>query len=153
MKRPSWLVPVLAVCLALPAAGPTAGAGAAQARPGHFYDVDKEVRFEGTVREVVLEPRYKGTAPFLVLRLEEKGQARTIDVEVSPSWFFGEDIHAGEKVTGVGSLSEGPDGARTIIARELRLRGETLRLRDERGFPDWQGGPRGRRGVRRAGRR
>lgn len=146
MTRQAWLIPVLAAVLA----GAAAGQAAAQA-PGPYYDVDKEVRFEGTVREVVLEPRYKGTAPFLVLRLEEKGQARATDIEVSPSWFFGEDIHAGEKVKGVGSLSEGPDGARTIIARELRLRGETVTLRDRRGFPRWQGGPRNRRGIRRIG--
>jgi hypothetical protein len=147
------LVPVLAALLAGWAAGQAAGPGAAQASAGHFYDVDKEVRFEGTVREVVLEPRYKGTAPFLVLRIEEKEQAKTTAVEVSPSWFFGEDIHAGEKVKGVGSLSEGPEGARTIIARELQLRGETVKLRDKRGFPSWQGGPRGRRGIRRFGSR
>lgn len=147
MKRKVWLFPVLAAILAGPAAGQPSGQGPA----GHFYDVDKEVRFEGTVREIVLEPRYKGAAPFLVLRIEEKGLAKMSDIEVSPSWFFGDDIHAGERVKGVGSLSEGPEGARTIIARELRLRGETVTLRDKRGFPSWQGGPRGRRGIRRIG--
>ncbi len=117
---------------------------------GHFYNVDKEVRFEGTVREVVLEPRYQGTAPFLVLRVEETGRARIVTVEVSPSWFFREDIHGGEKVKGIGSLSEDPDGTVTIIARQLQLRGATLTLRDKRGFPNWQGGPR-RRGIKRFG--
>jgi len=142
MRRIAWLVPIVALLAALPAAG--------QATAGHFYDVDKEVRFEGTVREIVLEPRYKGTAPFLVLRVEDKARAKTVTIEVSPSWFFGEDVHGGEKVKGIGSLSEAPDGALTIIARELQLRGETLTLRDKRGFPGWQGG-RGRKGPKRFG--
>ncbi len=71
MRREAWLIPVLAALVAVPAAGQ-----AGQAAAGHFYDVDKEVRFEGTVREIVLEPRYKGAAPFLVLRVEEKGRAK-----------------------------------------------------------------------------
>lgn len=139
-RRIALLVP-----LAFLAAGPAAGQAV-----GHFYNVDKEVRFEGTVREVVLEPRYEGTAPFLVLRVEEAGRERTVTVEVSPSWFFREDIHGGEKVKGIGSLSEAPDGTVTIIARQLQLRGATLTLRDKRGFPSWQGGPR-RRGIKRFG--
>jgi hypothetical protein len=117
---------------------------------GHFYNVDKEVRFEGTVREIVLEPRYEGTAPFLVLRVEDSGRGRMVTVEVSPSWFIREDVHGGEKVKGIGSLSEDPDGSVTIIARQLQLRGTTITLRDKRGFPSWQGGPR-RRGIKRFG--
>jgi hypothetical protein len=117
---------------------------------GHFYNVDKEVRFEGTVREIVLEPRYQGTAPFLVLRVEDSGRGRMVTVEVSPSWFIREDVHGGEKVKGIGSLSEDPDGSVTIIARQLQLRGTTITLRDKRGFPSWQGGPR-RRGIKRFG--
>jgi hypothetical protein len=142
MRRKAWLVPAIAALIAIPAAG--------QATTGHFYDVDKEVRFEGTVREIVLEPRYKGTAPFLVLRIEDRTRARMITIEVSPSWFFGEDVHGGERVKGIGSLSEAPDGTLTIIARELQFRGETLTLRDKRGFPGWQGG-RGRKGPKRFG--
>ena len=136
------IVCLLALCGAL-MAGPVSGQTA-----GHFYNVDKEVRFEGTVREIILEPRYQGVAPFLVFRIEESGREKMINVEVSPSWFFREDVHGGEKVTGIGSLSEAPDGTVTIIARELQFRGETLTLRDKRGFPSWQGGQR-RRGIKR----
>ena len=142
MRSVVMVLPLLVALAAVPATGQV---------PGHFYNVDTEIGIEATVREIVLEPRYKGAAPFLVLRIEEKGLAKMSDIEVSPSWFFGDDIHAGERVKGVGSLSEGPDGARTIIARELQLRGETVTLRDKRGFPSWQGGPRGRRGIRRIG--
>ncbi len=141
--RPRYAFVILLAALA-------AGRAAGQT-PARFYDVDKEVRFEGTVREIVLEPRYKDTAPFLVLRIEEAGKPGLADVEISPSWFFREDVHGGEKVKGIGSLSQAPDGTRTIIARELQFRGEILTLRDKRGFPSWQGGPRGRRGPRRLG--
>jgi hypothetical protein len=127
-------------------------AGAAAAQPGgQFYNVDKEVRIEGPVREIILEPRYKGTAPFLVLGVEDSASAKRYNVEVSPSWFFGQDIHGGEKVKVVGSLSETPRSVPTIIARELQLRGETFKLRDKRGFPNWQGGPQRKRGIRRFG--
>ena len=126
------------------------GAAAGQTA-GHFYDIDKEVKIEGVVRQVSLEPRYKGTAPFLVLRIEESAGAKMYNVEVSPSWFFGQDIHGGEKVKVVGSLAEVPDGVPTVIAREIRLRGEKITLRDRRGFPSWQGGPQRKRGIRRFG--
>ena len=142
MSHKVALIPLLAALVAGPAAGQTAG---------HFYNVDKEIRFEGTVRQIVLEPRYKGTAPFLVLRVEDSAEAKIYNVEVSPSWFFGQDIHGGEKVKIVGSLSEAPEGVPTVIARELQLRGETFTLRDKRGFPSWQGGPQRKRGIRRVG--
>lgn len=136
------LIPILAVLFAGPAAGQTAE---------HFYNVDKEIRLEGTVREIALEPRYKGTAPFLVLRVEASAEKKMYKVEVSPSWFFGQDIHGGEKVKIVGSLSEAREGLPTVMARELQLRGETFTLRDKRGFPSWQGGPQHKRGIRRFG--
>lgn len=142
MSHQAVLIPILAAVLSGPAAGQTAGP---------FYNVDREVRIEATVREIVLEPRYKGTAPFLVLGVEESGSAKRFKVEVSPSWFFGQDIHGGEKVKVVGSLAEVLEGVPTIIAREIQLRGETIKLRDKRGFPSWQGGPQRKRGIRRFG--
>jgi hypothetical protein len=132
------------------AAALSAAPASAQTRP--FYNVDKEVRIEATVREVVLEPRYKGTAPFLVLRVAEAGSDRSFDVEIAPSWFFDQDVHGGEKVRIVGSMAETAGGTPTIIARELQLRGETFQLRDKHGFPNWQGGPRNKRGIRRLDR-
>lgn len=136
------LIPILAALFAGPAAGQTAE---------HFYDVDKEVKIEGVVRQISLEPRYKGTAPFLVLSVEDSRDAKRYSVEVSPSWFFNQDIHGGEKVTVVGSLAGGPGEVPTVIAREVRWRGETFTLRDKRGFPSWQGGPQRKRGIRRFG--
>lgn len=136
----------LGCVLALVAAGAAAGQGT-----GHFYDVDKEVRIEGVVRQISFESRYKGTAPFLVIGVEESGSAKRYSIEVSPSWFFGPDVHGGENVKIIGSLTEVPGGVPTVIAREIQLRGEIIKLRDKRGFPNWQGGPRHKRGIRRFG--
>jgi len=142
MRHKAVFIAILAALVAGPAAGQTAG---------HFYNVDKEIRIEGTVREITLEPRYKGAAPFLVLGVEESGSGKKFNVEVSPSWFFGQDIHGGEKVKVVGSFTDVLEGVSTIIAREIQLRGETFKLRDKRGFPSWQGGPQRKRGIRRFG--
>jgi hypothetical protein len=117
----------------------------------HFYNVDREIRFEGTVQEISLEPRYKDRAPFLiVLVLDEKLQ-ETFSVEVSPAWFFGEDLHKGEKVKIVGSLAGEGEEMKTVIARQMSLRGETVMLRDKKGFPSWSGGAAGQKRRRRIG--
>lgn len=115
----------------------------------HFYDVDTEVRIEGTVREIVFEARYKSRAPFVVLSLEEAGTGQAFRIEIGPSWFFGEDVHAGERVAVVGSLVRTEGDVKHVIARELRFRGETMIVRDRRGFPEWRGGRAGERGRRR----
>lgn len=148
MRARLWLTAILALpgflaSEALLAQGPG---------KGPFYNVDNEVRVEATVREIRLEPRYQGTAPFLILEVEEQGSRKAYHVEIAPAWFFGEDVHGGEKVRIVGSLADTPGGTPTIIARELRMRGQTFELRDKRGFPNWQGGPQRRRGIRRFGR-
>lgn len=118
-----------------------------QTTPGHFYNVDKEVRIEGTVREIRFEPRYKDRAPFLVLVLQRAASDETYLVEVGPSWFFGQDMHQGERMSVVGSLA----GERALIARQLKFRGQTIVVRDKKGFPSWSGGAARPRGKRRIG--
>ena len=115
----------------------------------HFYDVDSEVRIEGTVREVLFEVRYKARAPFVILALEESESGLPVRVEIGPSWFFGEDLHAGQKVAIVGSLVKTEGDAKYVIAREVRFAGETIVVRDRRGFPGWRGGGSALRGRRR----
>lgn len=115
--------------------------------PDHFYNVDKEIRLDGTVQEIRLEPRYKDRAPFLILVLRTARAGELYTVEVSPSWFFGQDLHEGERLTVLGSLAaEG-----TVLARQLRVRGETVIVRDKRGFPSWGAGAARQRGKRRIG--
>jgi hypothetical protein len=124
-------------------------AGAHQSQP--FYNVDAEVRIQGTVREILFEPRYDDRAPFLVIALDQKDTGQKYRIDISPSWFFGEDLHQGEKIEVIGSLVRTADDTKQVIARELHFRGETLVLRDARGFPEWRGG-RTAKGARRRGR-
>lgn len=114
---------------------------------GAFYNVDKEVRVEGRVEAVAFEPRYKDNARFLMVRVVADRTGEEYRVEVGPDWFFSRDIHQGEKVRVVGSLVADAGGGTVLIARELRFRGETVTVRDARGFPMWRGGL--KRGPRR----
>lgn len=118
-------------------------------KPQHFYNVDSEKKVEGTILEIIMEPRYKGSAPFLVIKLEEKNTHALYNVEVSPAWFFDYDFHKGEHLTIVGSLYTTDGKTQNIIAREVRIRGETLVLRDKHGFPNWRGGQMDRKGQKR----
>jgi hypothetical protein len=106
----------------------------------HFYNVDKEVRVEGAIQKIIMEPRYKDTAPFLVVVLEEKNTNKIYTVEISPVWFFDHDFHQGEDLAVTGSLYISGENNLNIIAREVQSRGEILILRDKHGFPNWQGG-------------
>ncbi len=112
-----------------------------------FYNVDTEKQLDGIVEQVLFEPRYQDRAPFLVVIIEEKKTAQKYRVEVSPAWFFNRDLHKGEPVKIVGSVG-GKDDDLYIIARELKTGGETFRLRDSRGFPNWRGGPMKQKGKR-----
>jgi hypothetical protein len=117
---------------------------------GHFYDVDTEVRIEGTVREVSFELLYKDRAPFVMLTMEKSGSGQKFLIETGPSWFFGEDLHAGQTVAVVGSLVRAEGDIKYVIAREIRFGGETIVVRDRSGFPEWRGGKAQR--MRRRGR-
>lgn len=126
--------------------------GTATAQTGaHFYDVDAEVLIEGSVESIRFEPRYAGTAPFLVLGLRERKTDRILQVEVSPVWFFDRDFHQGESVRIIGSLVSQPGQPSLLIAREVTVQGETVTVRDRKGFPSWRGGPKGASGRRRGG--
>jgi hypothetical protein len=109
-------------------------------KPAYFYNVDTERRVEGVIRKVVFEARYEDRAPFLVVILEEKSTGQLYKVEISPAWFFEHDLHQGEHIKIIGSFYAKEDEY-FLIARELQVRGETFRLRDRRGFPNWRGGP------------
>jgi hypothetical protein len=124
-----------------------AGLSAGPQEPTHFYNVDKEVSIRGTVRKIIMEPRHENTAPFLMVILEEKTSGKPYRVEISPVWFFEQDLHQGESMSITGSLvAEGT--VNLIMARQVRFRGEVMTVRDKHGFPNWSGG-RGRQKGRR----
>lgn len=110
----------------------------------HFYNVDRETTIEGQVEDLRFEARYEGKSHFLILMVRDKNSGELIEVETAPAWFFQTDIHKGEKVRLVGSISEEGSGKKVILAREIRINNRTITLRDRRGFPTWSGG-RGRR--------
>ena len=108
-------------------------------KPQHFYDVDREIKIEGIIQKIVMEPRYKNTSPFLIVFLDEKNSKESYKVELSPKRFFDYDLHKGENLTVTGSFYITGATNLNIIAREIRFRGETLFLRDKHGFPNWRG--------------
>jgi len=115
-----------------------------------FYDVDREVKIEGPVQDVRLEPRFENTQPFVVVKVEDKATGRTYTVEIAPAWFFDQDIHRGERLAVVGSLVSKAEASPVVMAREVQCRGETIRVRDRKGFPNWRGGAM-RQGKRKRG--
>lgn len=117
-------------------------------KPQHFYNVDKEIKIEGTIQKIIMELRYKDASPFLIVILDEKNSRETYRVEISPKRFFDYDLHKGENLKVTGSLYMTGDKSLNIIAREVRIRGEILILRDKHGFPNWRGGKMKRRAWR-----
>ncbi len=112
---------------------------ASSQEPPHFYNVDREVDINGTVREVIMEPRYQDKAAFLTVVLEDKKTGKRFTVEISPAWFFEQDLHQGEALRITGSLvREGR--VNLVMARQVRMRGEMMAVRDKHGFPNWRGG-------------
>jgi hypothetical protein len=115
------------------------GLSASAQEPQHFYNVDREVDIHGTVREISMEPRYQDKAAFLTVILEERETGKRFTVEISPAWFFEQDLHQGESLRITGSLvAEGR--VNLVMARQVRLRGQMMAVRDKHGFPNWRGG-------------
>ncbi|MDI6698545.1 MAG: hypothetical protein QME85_06370 [Candidatus Saccharicenans sp.] len=107
----------------------------AQAR---YYNVDREIKVEGQIEDLKIEARYEGKGSFLVLLVRDKNSQELLEVETAPAWFFRSDIHKGEKIRLIGSLSEDQkDGKKVVVAREVRINNQTITLRDRRGFPSW----------------
>ena len=106
----------------------------------NFYNVDQEIRIEGKIQKIVMEPRYKDNSPFLIVSLEEKSTKKLYTIEISPVGFFDQDFHKGEHLIVTGSLTSSGETEKNVIAREVQSKGETFILRDKHGFPTWRGG-------------
>ncbi len=93
---------------------------------GEVVKVDKIVPLQGM---------YAG------VHLLVKTGKETLSVQLGPEWYLdNQDIHiqSGDKVEVKGSRINF-QGKPAIIAAEVRKGDETLRLRDENGFPVWAG--------------
>jgi len=120
-----------------PAGGPQGCAGC----PGdRAYDPDTVTTMRGTATAVEVVPARGGRSGGLHLTLSSDGSA--IAVHVGPSWFVeseGQQFAKGDLLEVTGSVLEA-DGARFLVAREIKKGDSVLRLRDERGVPFWAGG-------------
>lgn len=126
---------LLAAFIAL---GPPTASG--QKAPAFYYNLDKEIKIEGVIRDIRLEPRYENSAPFLIILMDDARSGRTYSVEVSPAGFFEQDFHKGEKIKVIGSLCNMGLACCAVIAREVQCRGSTWAVRDKQGFPNWKKG-------------
>jgi hypothetical protein len=126
---------LLAVFIAL---GPSPAAG--QKAPPFYYNLDKEIKIEGVIRDIRLEPRYESSAPFLIILMDDAKSGRAYSVEAGPAGFFEQDFHKGEKIKIVGSLCNMELVCCDVIAREVQCRGSTWAVRDKQGFPNWRKG-------------
>ena len=71
---------------------------------------------------------------------------RYTGVHLGPTWFINKQepkIEKNDKIQVTGSRITF-QGKQVLIAAEVKKGNQTLKLRDEKGFPVWSGGPRNR---------
>lgn len=110
-----------------------------------LYDVDTVETMEGEVTEIEYFGPKQGMGQGVHLKL--KTDDETLAVHLGPRWFMDKQdvqIDEGDLIKVKGSLITF-DEEPTIIAAEIEKGDETLRLRDEKGFPVWAGWRRGNR--------
>ncbi|MBZ5596290.1 MAG: hypothetical protein LAP39_28930 [Acidobacteriia bacterium] len=100
------------------------------------YDVATVINVEATVMDTRVAPR---TSPMSGLHLTVKIESETIDVYLGPVDFLKEfdiTLAKGDKIELIGSKVKF-DGARIVLARQVRRDETTLYLRDAKGKPHW----------------
>ena len=129
----------------------------AQQSDFHYFDPAKLVVVQGIVQHIDHEDVYGKKSQFLVLSILSDDQ-RPFRVEICPQWFFASDIAVGMKVQVRGSLLDSAEGDAYMIAQQISFQGQSIALRDRKGFPLWsqrgaqdgsgRGSGRGRHGKR-----
>jgi hypothetical protein len=138
---------VLVIALAMTMA--LAGPALAQPRPGGgigpvFYNPQTVTTVTGQVEKLADLPSLgrgggKGMQYRGVLLKTDQG---SLMVDLAPGWFLNQKkfvVQAGDTVSATGSKTT-LDNQPGLIAREVTVNGTTLKLRDEKGVPVWQGG-------------
>jgi hypothetical protein len=128
------------------AAAQDAGGSAPQSRaPGRrLYDASTVTTLSGTVTAVEVAPGRGGRGGGLHVTVESGG--RSVNVHVGPTWFLDDEgfkVAKGDTLEVTGSLVD-TNGAKALIAREVKVGGKSLKLRDEQGIPVWSRGPKPR---------
>lgn len=106
-------------------------------RASGLYNPATETTVKGTVEEVRTIPARHGTGTHLYLKTE----SGTYDVHLGPTKFIAEKnftFAKGDQITVTGSHVK-YDSHEAIIAREVRMDGKVLILRNAQGFPEWSG--------------
>ena len=106
---------------------------------GRMYDPKTIETITGTVEKVDKITLGKGMS--YGVHLAVKTEKETIDVHLGPGWYIeNQDVKLtpGDKVEIKGSRITF-QGKPVIIAAEVKKGEETLKLRDESGFPSWAG--------------
>lgn len=135
------LVAVAITCM-VPAAFSQMGAGRGMGQKpvNRLYDPTTEVTVKGTVDEVKTFSGRRGLWSGIHLALQT--ESGTFDVHLGPASYLkaeGFEFAKGDEaeVTGSKVRYQGQD---SIIAREVKLNGKSLTLRDTQGVPKWSGG-------------
>jgi len=113
------------------------------------YDLATETTVTGTVTDFysTVEDALNPTNPIITL-----DDGSILIVQTGPAWFMENQefsIEVGDVITVTGSLTTNVDGDATILAKEIVNGDLTLVLRDELGFPVWQGVNGGNSGISR----
>jgi DNA/RNA endonuclease YhcR with UshA esterase domain len=130
------LIIVAAIAFAVPAAY---AQGVARRGRGRLYVPSAETTVTGTVAEVNTIPGRRGQTG---THLDLKTESGTLDVHVGPSAFLAAKhftFAKGDRIEVTGSKVM-HQGHEAIIAREIKMNGKTLTLRNAQGIPEWAGG-------------
>ncbi len=137
MKSPAYLKLLSLIAIVVLSIAPLVLAQKASdtKRPATKYDATSEVKLNGTIEEVKLDPaENEGTHVLL------KSGGETILVHVGPPEFLKEydvNLAKGDQITVVGSKLK-IDGADELLAKEITKGDNTATLRDKKGVPVWQ---------------
>ena len=127
-------------CLACGSSSATAPDAIPGGQPfGGAYDPDTVATLRGTVTGVTVVPGQGGRAGGTHVTLERDGAVT--EARLGPTWFLereGIELSKGDSLEVTGSVVDSA-GVSVLIAREIRKGTKVLRLRDERGFPEWAG--------------
>ena len=137
------MVIALALALAGPALAQTGpGGGMGRGMGPALYNPQTVATVKGQVEK--LEEVSMG--PNMAFReIILKTDQGSLMVDLAPAWFLNEKkvvVQAGDTVSATGSKTT-LDNQPGLIAREVTVKGTTVKLRDEQGVPVWQGAGRG----------
>ncbi|MGC9524723.1 MAG: hypothetical protein ACP5D7_04200 [Limnospira sp.] len=107
-----------------------------------MYDPSQVETVRGRIVSVDAANSRGGRGPGGMHAILETDNNEQIDVHMGPSWFWDQQavqISPDDAIEVTGSRIDGA-GQPTMIAGQITARGQTLNLRDDRGFPVWGGG-------------